>query len=174
MNLQLRARLSAMMFLEYFIWGAWYVTIGTWLAGIHFSGQQIGLIAGTTAVGAILAPFFIGMVADRWIATQKLPRISSCHRRPSTLYRLHADRVYSTVCIDAPVLPRLHANPGAHQFPRLPPDARSQRRVRLDSRPRQRWMDRRRPADRHASARSDSLTHAPGCPCPPSSWASTA
>ena len=71
MKLQMRARLSTMMFLEYFIWGAWYVTLGTWLsAGLHFSGQQIGLAAGATAVGAILAPFIVGLIADRFFATQ--------------------------------------------------------------------------------------------------------
>jgi nucleoside transporter len=60
-----------MMFLEYFIWGAWYVTLGTWLSGsLHFNGREIGLAAGTTAAGAILAPFFVGLVADRLFATQ--------------------------------------------------------------------------------------------------------
>jgi len=73
MNYSLRARLCTMMFFEYFIWGVWYVTLGTWLAGaLHFSGQQIGLAAGATAVGAILAQFFVGMVADRLFATQKI------------------------------------------------------------------------------------------------------
>jgi nucleoside transporter len=71
MNFSIRLRLSFMMFLEYFIWGAWYVTLGTWLAtSLHFSGQQIGLAAGTTAVGAIIAPFFVGLVADRLFKTQ--------------------------------------------------------------------------------------------------------
>jgi nucleoside transporter len=73
MRMQIRARLGAMMFLEYFIWGAWYVTLATWLTkSLHFSGQQIGLAAGTTAVGAMIAPFFVGLIADKLFATQRV------------------------------------------------------------------------------------------------------
>lgn len=71
MKVEMRARLSTMMFLEYFIWGSWYVTLGTWLAGgLHFTGEQIGLAAGATSVGAIVAPFLVGLIADRLFATQ--------------------------------------------------------------------------------------------------------
>lgn len=73
MNTKIRARLGTMMFLEYFIWGAWYVTVGTWLStAFHFNGRQVGLVAGTTAIGAIIAPFFVGMIADRLFATEKV------------------------------------------------------------------------------------------------------
>jgi len=73
MNLSMKLRLDLMMFLQYFVWGAWYVTLGTWLATtLRFSGEQVGLAAGTTAIGAIVAPFFVGLIADRWVATQKL------------------------------------------------------------------------------------------------------
>ncbi|GAC1661031.1 MAG: MFS transporter [Acidobacteriaceae bacterium] len=73
MKLQIKVRLGLMMFLEYFIWGAWYVTVGTWLStSLHFSGQQVGLVAGTTAVGAIVAPLIVGLVADKFFATEKV------------------------------------------------------------------------------------------------------
>ena len=69
----IRFRLSLMMFLEYFVWGAWYVTIGTWLSTtLHFSGEQVGIVAGATAIGATIAPFFVGLIADKWFATEKI------------------------------------------------------------------------------------------------------
>jgi nucleoside transporter len=69
----MRARLAVMMFLEYFVWGAWYVTIGTYLGlGLRFTGQQVGWTTGATAIGAIVAPFFVGLIADRYFATQRV------------------------------------------------------------------------------------------------------
>ena len=69
----LKVRLAAMLFLQFFIWGAWYVTVTTWLLKtLHFSGVQTGLVAGTTAAGAIVSPFLAGWLADRFFATQHL------------------------------------------------------------------------------------------------------
>ena len=68
-----RLRLGAMMFLQFFVWGGWFVTLGTFLANtLHASGAQIGLAYATQSWGAIIAPFAVGLMADRWFNAERL------------------------------------------------------------------------------------------------------
>ncbi|MDR5902336.1 nucleoside permease [Halomonas icarae] len=69
----LRPRLSLMMFLQFFIWGGWFVTLGTFLArNLEASGGQIGMAFATQSWGAIIAPFIIGLIADRYFRAERL------------------------------------------------------------------------------------------------------
>ncbi|GAA0534805.1 nucleoside permease [Chitinophaga japonensis] len=71
MKLAVRLQLSTMMFLEFFVWGAWFVTMGTFLLNhLHTSGTQVGVAYLTQSIGAIIAPFIVGLIADRFMAAQ--------------------------------------------------------------------------------------------------------
>jgi nucleoside transporter len=67
------ARLGIMMFVNYVVWGAWYVTLDTYLKNtLHFSGTQAGAVFGTTALASMISPFFVGLIADRFFATERV------------------------------------------------------------------------------------------------------
>ncbi|MEK6781014.1 MAG: nucleoside permease [Bacteroidota bacterium] len=66
-------KLSFMMLLEYFIWGSWYVTMGTYMSEfLRASGVHIGATYGALAIATMISPFFIGLVADRFFSAQKI------------------------------------------------------------------------------------------------------
>jgi nucleoside transporter len=68
-----RFKLSTMMFLEFFIWGAWFVTLGTYLlSSLDTSATQVGVAFLTQSIGAIVAPFIIGLIADRFFPAQRI------------------------------------------------------------------------------------------------------
>src|SRR5262249_5691652 len=72
MDTKTYARLSIMMFLQFFVWGAWFVTLGTYLGKIGFSGSETGYAFLMNNIAAIVSPFFVGMIADRFFASQKV------------------------------------------------------------------------------------------------------
>ncbi len=68
-----QTRFSIMMLLQYFTRGAWFVTLGTYLGkGLEQPGSMIGFSYSLFGIGAIISPFFVGMVADRYFATEKV------------------------------------------------------------------------------------------------------
>ncbi len=73
MRSTIRIQLSTMMFLEFFIWGSWFVTLAAFLANnLSASGVQTGEVFSTQSWGAIIAPFIIGLIADRYINAEKI------------------------------------------------------------------------------------------------------
>ena len=71
MTTGLYLRLSLMMFLEWFIMGAWYVTVGNYMARIGMA-SSIYWAYTVVPISALISPYFMGLAADRYCATQKL------------------------------------------------------------------------------------------------------
>jgi nucleoside transporter len=73
MNMKTGMSLAVMMFLQYYIWGAWYVTMGTYMGDVlKSSGVEIGAAYSAGAIATIISPFFVGMIADKFFAAQKI------------------------------------------------------------------------------------------------------
>ncbi len=73
MKIQTGVLLAMMMFLEYFIWSSWYVTMGTYMTNnLQSTGVEIGAAYSALAIATIISPFFVGMIADRYFAAQRL------------------------------------------------------------------------------------------------------
>lgn len=71
-NYSIQLRLSFMMFLQYFIWGAWYVTAPNYLATIGFAASDFGWTYSVGPIAGMLSPFLVGMIADRFYAAQRV------------------------------------------------------------------------------------------------------
>lgn len=73
MNTKIKFQLSFMMFLEFFIWGGWFVTLGTFLGNnLSATGGEIAQAFSTQSWGAIIAPFIIGLIADRYFNAERI------------------------------------------------------------------------------------------------------
>jgi nucleoside transporter len=73
MKKSIQLQLSFMMFLEFFIWGAWFVTLGTFMGNnLNATGAETGMAYSTQSWGAIIAPFIIGLIADRFFNAEKI------------------------------------------------------------------------------------------------------
>jgi NHS family xanthosine MFS transporter len=71
MNLKLR--LTAMSFLQFFVWGAWLITVGNyWFGTKQWSGAEFGAIFSTLGISSILMPAITGIIADKWVSAEKL------------------------------------------------------------------------------------------------------
>jgi nucleoside transporter len=74
--LEMRIPFSIMHFLQFAIWGAWFVTLGNYLNSLHFSRKDIGRIYATMYLGSVIAPMFMGTIADRYIPSDILMGVS--------------------------------------------------------------------------------------------------
>lgn len=74
----IKTRLKLMFFMQFFIWGAWLVTLGSYMMNtLHFTGAQVGLVYGAKGIACVLMPSIVGIIADRWIPANRL--YSYCH-----------------------------------------------------------------------------------------------
>lgn len=73
MNKNTRIQLSVMMFLEFFVWGSWFVSLGSFLVeNLQATGLQSASVFSTQSYGAIIAPFIIGLIADKYFNAERI------------------------------------------------------------------------------------------------------
>ena len=76
MNIKLR--LIVMNFLQFFVWGAWLISIGNYLGGtLHFKGAEIGAVFSTLGIASLFMPALMGIVADKWLNAERV--LGLCH-----------------------------------------------------------------------------------------------
>ncbi len=76
--MSVKGRLIAMNFLQFFVWGAWLISLGGYMGGsLHFEGGQIGAIFATMGIASLLMPGLVGIIADKWINAERL--LGICH-----------------------------------------------------------------------------------------------
>ena len=69
----IRYRLTLLNFLQYFIWGSWLISLGSYMGNtLHFTGGQIGSIFATMGIASLFMPGLLGIVADRWVNAERL------------------------------------------------------------------------------------------------------
>ena len=75
MQTQLKVKLSLFNFLQYFVWGSWYASMGAYLTNtLQFGGQEVGAAYGAFAIGSMISPFLVGLLADRYFASKNFWR----------------------------------------------------------------------------------------------------
>src|SRR5262245_42404841 len=72
MKLTLRLQLSLMMFVQFFVWGAWYVTAPNYLSTIGFTADDFTWTFMVGPIAGMISPFFVGMIADRFFPAQRV------------------------------------------------------------------------------------------------------
>lgn len=92
----IKTRLKVMIFLQFFIWGAWLVTLGSYMINtLHFSGAQVGMVYSSKGIAALIMPSLAGIIADRWIKANRLYGL--CHL-------LGAGALYYAAQVDQPMV----------------------------------------------------------------------
>ncbi|MBC3377866.1 nucleoside permease [Serratia fonticola] len=92
----IKTRLKVMIFLQFFIWGAWLVTLGSYMINtLHFSGAQVGMVYSSKGIAALIMPSLAGIIADRWIRANRLYGL--CHL-------LGAVALYYAAQVDQPMV----------------------------------------------------------------------
>ena len=115
-----------MMFLQYAIWGSWFVILGNYLKALDpqkFTGGVIGGIYGTMALGTIFAPLLVGQIADRFFASEKLMALLHLAGAGLLYWMGHIDDPTTFYVVALALCSRVFSNPCTFQFHRLRPRA---------------------------------------------------